>query len=557
MFRSFLSILLLAFSATAVPFAQVTSDESKAAMQAPPLSASDPLTEAGQLFRTGKLDNAREKYEQVIHEAPKSADGYAGLTRVYLKQKNLQQAYETISTGLEVADSAPVRVALGEVYFRQGKIQEAEREWVNVINSGNASARAYLGLARVTASVSMYKRSRTMISKAHELDPHDPDVQKYWMNTLKLPERIKYLEDYLSHETNDDAETRARMQRSLDYMKARSREPKRKCRLVSKTISTETNLVRLLRDANHLRGFGLAVTVNGERSKLLLDTGAGGILIDRRLAERAGLNELSQTRIGGIGDKGETGGYVALANSIKIGDLEFQDCAVTVLDKRSVMDEDGLIGADVFEDFLVDIDFPNEKLRLLALPKRPDDEPTRPIGLQTDKDNPDSPEEQSDNKTAPAAPAKPLDTGPRDRFIAPEMKSYSQVLRFGHMLLIPTKVGDEPRKLFLIDTGAFSTHISLNAAREVTKVHDDPRLRVKGLSGSVKNVYTADKAVLQFGNLRQPTEDLITLDLNSMSDRVGIEVSGILGFATLHVLDIKIDYRDGLVDFIYKPPPGH
>ncbi len=118
-----------------------------------------------------------------------------------------------------------------------------------MINSGKASARASLGLARVTASVSMYKRSRTMISKAHELDPHDPDVQKYWMNTLKLPERIKYLEDYLSYETNDDVETRARMQRSLDYMKARSREPKRKCRLVSKTISTETNLVRVLRDA--------------------------------------------------------------------------------------------------------------------------------------------------------------------------------------------------------------------------------------------------------------------------------------------------------------------
>ena len=103
-----------------------------------------------------------------------------------------------------------------------------------------------------------------------------------------------------------------------------------------------------------------------------------------------------------------------------------------------------------------------------------------------------------------------------------------------------------------------SAPISRLTRREsVTKVHDDSRLHIKGLSGSVKSVYTADKAVLQFGNLRQPTQDLITLDLNSMSDRVGIEVSGILGFATLHVLDIKIDYRDGLVDFIYKPPPGH
>ena len=38
---------------------------------------------------------------------------------------------------------------------------------------------------------------------------------------------------------------------------------------------------------------------------------------------------------------------------------------------RSVADEEGLIGSDVFEDFLVDIDFPNEKLNLTELPKRP------------------------------------------------------------------------------------------------------------------------------------------------------------------------------------------
>jgi len=30
-------------------------------------------------------------------------------------------------------------------------------------------------------------------------------------------------------------------------------------------------------------------------------------------------------------------------------------------------------------------------------------------------------------------------------------------------------------------------------------------------------------------------------------------VSGILGFTLLHLLDIKIDYRDGLVDFEYNP----
>ena len=54
--------------------------------------------------------------------------------------------------------------------------------------------------------------------------------------------------------------------------------------------------------------------------------------------------------------------------------------------------------------------------------------------------------------------------------------------------------------LFMIDTGAFTNVLSTRAAREVTKVRSDPRMQVKGLSGTVNNVYRADKATLQFGH---------------------------------------------------------
>ena len=49
---------------------------------------------------------------------------------------------------------------------------------------------------------------------------------------------------------------------------------------------------------------------------------------------------------GGIGDKGLQSGYTAVADHIRIGELEFQDCVVAVSDKGSVADEDGLIGSD-------------------------------------------------------------------------------------------------------------------------------------------------------------------------------------------------------------------
>ncbi len=133
------------------------------------------------------------------------------------------------------------------------------------------------------------------------------------------------------------------------------------------------------------------------------------------------------------------------------------------------------------------------------------------------------------------------------------MKFYTQVYRFGHNLLVPTLIGDAPSKLFLLDTGSTSNLISPNAASEVTKVHGDPRKTVNGLSGSVKDVYSADKAVIQFGHLRQENQNLLALDLTNISNGIGTEASGILGFAMLRLLDIKIDYRDGLIDFNYDP----
>ena len=91
-------------------------------------------------------------------------------------------------------------------------------------------------------------------------------------------------------------------------------------------------------------------------------------------------------------------GWIGLANSIKIGELEFQNRPVTVMDKRSVADENGLIGADVFSSFLVDIDIPDRKLRLGELPKRPGDV-NQTIKLKTDKDDPDSEQAETNDST--------------------------------------------------------------------------------------------------------------------------------------------------------------
>lgn len=515
--------------------------------------AADPIHEALLLYRKGDFGGAEQKYEQILEKQPRSSDAYAGLARVYLKKKEVEKAFEIAERGRVVANSPAVRVALGEVLFRQGKIHEAEDVWTGVVNEGHREARAYLGLARVRWAISMNKTAQNMIETAHELDPWDREIAKFWMSTLNRSQQIKYLEEYLASENNDDEETKKRLRHTLEYLKVLAQRSSGPCRLVNAVTEMDVPLVHLPADSFRLRAYGLGVDINGQKSRLLIDTGASGILISRTLAEKAGLTRLSDMDISGIGDRGSQSGYVALATLLKMGQMEFQNCPVHVVDQRSVSGEDGLIGTDVFSGFLVDLDFPKQTLRLTELPKRPEEPATQPA-LQTDSTTERAPGESSDNSTSRTEKSAKSRNGPQDRYIAPEMQDYTKVYRFGHSLLVPTLVGDgSVSKLFVLDTGAFDNLITPEAAGEVTRVRGDHGTSIRGLGGSVKKVYRADRTLLKFGHLQQHIQDMVALNLSHVSDETGTEVSGMLGFVMLQLLDIKIDYRDGLVDFTYDP----
>ena len=486
----------------------------------------NPLGEAALLYRAGKLATALDKYQAILRASPNSPQAYAGIARTYLKQGNLEGAAETVKKGLASSNSEDLRVALGEIYFRQGEIPEAEHEWISVVNSGSRNGRAYLGLARVCNALSLHAKGKAMIDKARELDPIDPDIEHEWNKTLPLKDRIGRMESYLESQEGVQANDRANSQLYLEHMKTLVNTAGN-CQIVQPRDSAEFPMVPIIADLEHVRGFGIRVNVNGYKTKLMLDTGANGILISRRLAEKARLSKMAETRIRAVGDRDEGRAYVATASSVKIGDLEFRDCPVRVLENQSVVDEDGLIGTDFFEQFIVNLDFPKQKLQLSALPKHPLDVFDRDLGSVTRES--------------------------QDRSVPPEMDSATRAYRFGSYLLIPTQVGNSRAKLFVLDTGGFKSQITPGAARQITQLHGLSNTTVTGINGTVNNVYSADNIWLQFGNLPRQSRTLISFDLSSVSNGLGTEISGILGFDLLKSLDIKIDYRDALVDFQYDP----
>src|SRR5690348_2456750 len=178
-----------------LPFLLAVPSPAQSSTEKPPTeTAASLLAEGLQAYRIGRFDLALEKYAAAVKADPGSAEAHAGLARVYLKQEKIQDAYDSVTTGTQANPASPIlRTALGEVYFRDGKIAEAEREFISAVNAGAKDPRAYLGLARIREAVSLYKSAKTMIDKAHALDPLDPDIQSFWIKTLSGPERIRQL----------------------------------------------------------------------------------------------------------------------------------------------------------------------------------------------------------------------------------------------------------------------------------------------------------------------------------------------------------------------------
>ena len=537
----------------------ILGDDTKSSPVPPGLAAAD------RLYRAGKFAEAEAGYQAALKADSKLVGAQVGLVRAMLRQQKIDEALDAANAALAVQpNSAALLAAKGNVQFRRGEMSDAEVSYLTAKKLDAQEVHAYLGLAQLYRSYSLYRKAYDQLQGAHEVAPENIEVQRAWLRMLPRRERLEALQAYLSGPHPDNEEETRWMTDYLQFLKATADKPVHACKLVSKVEQTETKLETLYAaDANRLRGIGLAVKLNDRNTHLLLDTGAGGIVLNRKLAEKAGLTAISAMHFGGIGDKGMQSGYTAVADHIQIGELEFRDCVVAVSEKGSVADEDGLIGADVLGAYLIDIDLPGMRLKLSPLPKRPEDT-VSPKSLNSEGEEQANVEQKAEQKEGspteaalkepkPAAPvSKPPQRLPRDRYIAPEMANWTKVFRFGHSMLVPTSVNDSKSMLFGLDTGAFSNLLSVRAGRQVSKVSSADRVRVRGLNGEVKKVYSA-QATLRFGHLQQPSLDVITLDLSSVSRQTGTEVSGFLGFAMLRVLEVKLDYRDGLVDFEYDP----
>jgi tetratricopeptide (TPR) repeat protein len=546
---------MLLFRRTLIAVLVLTSLRLTAHDDAAKASAPDQdLALADTLFRAGKFAEAETSYQAILQKDTKLVPAQVGLVRSMLKQQKVDESLDSVNKSLILTpDSAALLAVKGDVQFRRGEMAAAETSYLRAKAVDPNEVRTYLGLARLYSSYSLYRKAYDLLETAHTLAPTDLEVQRTWLRMLPRKERLAALETYLSEPHPDDPEETQKMQEYLDFLKATVDKPVHACRLVSKVEQTQTKLL----GPTLMKGIGVSVDLNDSHARLLFDTGAGGITVSRTLAEKAGLTRISAAHYSGFGDEGLQNGYTAVADFIRIGELKFRDCVVSVTEKRPLLHEDGLIGADVFSGYVVDIDLPSMRLKLFPLPKRPEDT-FAPTSLNSEAEEQANVELKEDSVSEPdsklpkpsTSELKPARSLPKDRYIAPEMADWTKVFRFQDMMLVPTFVNDSPSMLFGFDTGLFTSVLSLREARQLGKVNSQHLFHMYGINGKVSKVYSA-KATLRFANLQQPSRKMDTLDLSLFSRSLGTEISGFLGSDM--PLEIKLDYRDGLVDFEYDP----
>jgi Aspartyl protease len=511
-----------------------------------------PPTEADKAYIAADYAKAERLYRADL--AKHTNESIAGLVRALLRESKVQEAADTVNASMAATPNSAVLLSLrGEIEYRQGLPWAAAESADQSTHLDPCNPRNMLLVEKLTRLNSLYGTARAMVTTAHKIDPQDAEISQRWMQTLPLEQRIAEIESYLSQPRGESDEDEHRQREYLEYLKNELAEKDNSCHLASATTATEVPFIGLMNDANTLRAYGLDVKVNNKNAQLVIDTGASGLLISRSIAEHAGLKAVSKEEFGGIGDQGSKLGYSAHVDSIRIGSLEFQNCTARVLNSRDVVGDDGLICMDVFSQFLVTLDYPMHKLVLGPLPARPGDTTVPVTSLNTTG-------AKGDGDAAIGAPtlaSKGPSQGPKDRFIALEMRDYTPIYRIGHDLIISTSINGEKPTLFIMDTGSWATTISPAAAREVTKVRGGNDTEVRGISGKVNKMYTADAVTFHFAHMSQKVVDVDSFDTSNISRNLGLEISGFIGATTLRVLTIHIDYRDGLVKFEYDPNRGY
>ena len=481
------------------------------------------------------FDHGDAKKADALYLADLSKDPKDGRVRVQ-EIEALQRLHKPEEASKKVADwtsTAPddpwAILAAAQVHYYQGEWLEFYALALKALKANPCLPEGYADIARFERLSGYRATAHKHIALAHQLAPQNDDIRLSWIDSLNQADSAVELEKYIQ-ESNKSIDDKRRQALVLRLNRERSLQ-KDHCELSSVTGPARIPMVPMyLPRSSYVQFYGLEVAFNGHKRTLQIDTGAGGFLLTRTATGNTGLVPVDTVKIGGFGNQDASGATLARAATVTIGGLEFKNCIVDELNGYGVMGgsriqgnrmdaNDGLMGTNVFDRYLVTLDYMNHEVRLDPLPAIPGKS-----------------EGDVDALGGSVAP----DWSDLDRYIAPSMKSWTKIYRSGHLFDVPVVVNQKIPAIFAADTGSQSNLIDTSYAKKFTTA-ETGIYAMRGLSGTTQ-MSTAGKFTLDFSGVRLPVKDMDSIDL-------GGGIQGFLGYPTLSQLVVHLDYRDNLILF--------
>ena len=404
--------------------------------------------------------------------------------------------------GAELQDGGPLSAradaehftTLGDKLYRDGRFGDAQAAYERALELDGRSVPARLGLGRIADLLSEAELARTHYAKAFQTNPAHPGAVLALASVVTGEARETLLGNFLAlnrpsmnnDERNSDVKARLEIERKLAGRPvATVADPHRTYHLPLSEFRTNTVPTGLM----------LRVRINGGNPlNLQLDSGAHGLVLNPAAGRGAGLEMLAGAAVFGFGAAQPTLGWVALAASVEADTFKIANVLVEVSDTKLVPQGDGLIGLEVFKDFVI---------RLNARSRR-------------------------------------LDLEPFD--IAGACADCSQAYRVDHLLLLHGNINGQAEGNFILDTGSPINLISrtmVTAGGRTAKLTGAQGEQEVGIRSTPVSFHIGPQSFLSF--------DYATLDTERISAHHGTAIAGAIGYSMLRDVSLMVDYRRGLV----------
>lgn len=402
----------------------------------------------------------------------------------------LPQAARSLDLGNKSPQDPNQLCALGDSLYRQSRFEDAESAYARALDLDPNNVRGHLGMGKIAALLSDRNRAAKHFSAAYQLEPSNPNVILAFADVVVEREaRRTLLRNFLALSPGDEktGEVRAKLQVE-EQLGAR--------KLAELKSSYQPYRIPL----SSLRAGGLLLhaRVNGGSDlKLILDTGATGVTLNASAGRSVGLELIGPDVITGFGSAPPAPARVALAALFETGALQITNLLAKVSEIELTPDADGMVGLDVFQDFLIHL---NPRARTLEL---------TPL----------------DDREASCADC-------------------TQAYRLGHLLLVRAEVNGHGDGYFILDTGSPYTLISRKLMPRSGRA-----AVMTGTQGDQPVALPAVPVALQLGSQHLWGFEYATLDTDGISSNTGASIAGAIGYSLLRDMSLTVNYRSGLVKF--------